>query len=173
MNLPVPTTRDVQPSAAGDQYLAFHSRDLALALPIAGIREIVEIGQITEVPRMPAAVRGVINLRGNVVSVLDLGARLQGERSAIQRRSCIVVMDLPLAGEVRPMGLLVDAVDAVFELEPEAIEPAPSFGARIDSDCIAGMARRGDGFTAILRAERLLDGALPAESAALVLTHDA
>ena len=180
MNLPVPaaaTALDVEP-ARGDQYLAFRARGLDLALPIAGVREIIEYGPLTEVPCMPPAVRGVINLRGNVVSVLDLGARLQGQRSEIQRRSCIVVMELPLAGETRPMGLLVDAVDAVFDLEADAIEPPPRFGARIDSGCIAGMARRGSGFTAILKPDQLLSADLlgattaGADSAPLALAHE-
>lgn len=180
MNLPVPAP--TQPLAAepsrGDQYLAFRSRGLDLALPIAGVREIIEYGPLTEVPRMPASVRGVINLRGNVVSVLDLGARLQGQRSEIQRRSCIVVMELPLAGELRPMGLLVDAVDAVFDLDAHAIEPPPSFGTRIDGDCIAGLARRGAGFTAILKPDQLLAADLvaaptsEADCAPLALGHE-
>ena len=149
--------------AGSEQFLSFRCMGMSLALPISRIREIIELGQVTAVPNMPAYVRGVINLRGNVVSVVDLAARLSGRVGEHGRRSCIVIIDLEAFGEMQRVGLLVDAVDAVLDIDLASIEPPPRFGAGLRSDGIAGMARREDGFTVILKAdqiigEELLDG---------------
>ena len=149
--------------AGTEQFLSFRCMGMSLALPISRIREIIELGQVTAVPNMPAYVRGVINLRGNVVSVVDLAARLSGHSADSGRRSCIVIVDLDVFGEMQRVGLLVDAVDAVLDIDLSSIEPPPRFGAGMRSEGIAGMARREGGFTVILKAdhligEELLDG---------------
>ena len=142
--------------AGSEQFLSFRCMGMSLALPISRIREIIELGQISVVPSMPAYVRGVINLRGNVVSVVDLAARFSGRRGDSSRRSCIVIIDLEVFGEMQRVGLLVDAVDAVLDIDAASIEAAPRFGAGIRSDGIAGMARIDGGFTVILKADQIL-----------------
>ena len=134
---------------ASRQYLTFTVAGEAYAFGIARIREIIEYGRLTPIPLMPAFVRGVINLRGSVVPVIDLSARLGRAPSTIGRRSCIVIVELPESdGERRELGLLVDAVSAVIDI-PE-IEPPPSFGARMRPDFILGMGKLDERFVVIL-----------------------
>jgi purine-binding chemotaxis protein CheW len=140
----------------GDQYLSFRCMGMSLALPISRIREIIEFGPLTAVPHMPDYVRGVINLRGNVVSVVDLAARFSGKRSEGGRRACIVIVDLDVYGDLQRVGLMVDSVDAVLDIDPATIEPPPRFGAGLRSEGIAGMARREEGFTVILKADQII-----------------
>lgn len=136
-------------SAESRQFLTFAAGSETLALGILHVREIIEYGRVTAVPMLPAFVRGVINLRGSVVPVIDLAARLGRAPATIGRRSCIVIVELPEAdGERRVLGLLVDAVSAVIDI-PE-IEPPPSFGARMRPDFILGMGKLGEHFVVIL-----------------------
>jgi purine-binding chemotaxis protein CheW len=115
-----------------------------LAVSIADVREILQVGRLTPMPRTPDFVRGVMNLRGAVVPVIDLGARLGGQMASIGRRSCIVVVEVPQADpELPPMvaGLLVDAVFEVLDRPDSAIEPAPELGNRIEPRYLAGITR--------------------------------
>jgi len=139
------------------QNLSFRCMNVALALPISRVREIIEYGHLTAVPMMPGYVRGVINLRGNVVPVVDLAARFGGQQTIIGKRTCIIILELPKQGESALVGLVVDAVDEVLDIGPEQIELPPSFGTSIRSDFIMGMARRDQGFLIILKVDKLLD----------------
>ena len=139
------------------QHLSFRCMKVALALPISRVREIIEYGHLTEVPMMPDYVRGLINLRGNVVPVVDLAARFGGALTQIGRRTCIIILELPNQGELALVGLVVDAVDEVLDIDPAQVEPPPSFGTAIRSDFIEGMARREEGFLILLRVDKLLD----------------
>ncbi|MDN6861062.1 chemotaxis protein CheW, partial [Pseudomonas sp. CAN2814] len=135
---------------AAVQHLSFRVRQARYALPIELVREIIEYGQVTGVPMMPSFIHGVINLRGNVVPVLDLAARFGMPLSVPDKRTCIVIIELPLAEAQQRIGLVVDAVDAVLDIEAGSIEPAPPFGAGIRTEFIAGMARNDAGCTIIL-----------------------
>lgn len=137
------------------QYLSFHSMQTAFAIPIDRVREIIEYGQITTVPLMPEYVKGVINLRGNVVPVIDLGCRFSGEKTNIGKRTCIIIMELPIGDTIQQAGLIVDAVDEVMDIESKQIEPPPEFGAGINTKFILGMARQEKGFLIIMKAEAL------------------
>ncbi|MGL4207670.1 MAG: chemotaxis protein CheW [Aeromonadaceae bacterium] len=139
------------------QNLSFHCMNVALALPISRVREIIEYGNLTTVPMMPSYVLGVINLRGNVVPVVDLSARFGAGATKLGKRTCIIILELPRSTESALVGLVVDAVDEVLDVEPGQIEPPPSFGTAIRSDFILGMARREQGFLIILRVDKLLD----------------
>ena len=139
------------------QNLSFHCMNVALALPINRVREIIEYGNLTAVPMMPSYVLGVINLRGNVVPVVDLSARFGAGPTAISKRTCIIILELPGCVESALVGLVVDAVDEVLDVDQGQIEPPPSFGTAIRSDFILGMARREHGFLIILRVDKLLD----------------
>ncbi|WP_263262749.1 chemotaxis protein CheW [Pseudomonas sp. RIT-PI-S] len=139
------------------QYLTFSLAGELYALAIHGIKEIIELTQMTVVPMMPDYVRGVINLRGAVVPVVDLAARFGQPPATAGRRSCIVILEV--AAEDGPplvFGLLVDAVSAVVDIPAAAIEPPPSFGSRIRVDFIAGMARIDDRFVIALNVDRVL-----------------
>jgi len=115
-----------------------------LAVSIADVREILQVGRLTPMPRTPAFVRGVMNLRGAVVPVIDLGARLGFAASEVGRRSCIVVVQVPQADANDPplvAGLLVDAVFEVLQREPSAIEPAPDLGTVVPQRFLHGITR--------------------------------
>ncbi|MEW6704450.1 MAG: chemotaxis protein CheW [Pseudomonadota bacterium] len=145
-------------AAAGQpqQYLTFVLAGEMLAMPIAPIKEIIEYGQVTRVPMMPEFIRGVINLRGAVVPVVDLASRFGGQPGQVGRRTCIVIVELRVEGEPLVLGVVVDAVNAVLEIGPESIEPPPAFGTRIRTDFIHGMGKVGGKFVVILDVERVL-----------------
>jgi purine-binding chemotaxis protein CheW len=138
------------------QYLTFRLGDESYALGLLSVKEIIEYGGVTQVPMMPPFVRGVINLRGRVVPVIDLAQRLRNETAAVTRRTCIVIVEVGPEDERLDMGVIVDAVSQVVEILPDAIEPGPSFGARLRADFIAGMGKQDDGFVIVLDIERVL-----------------
>lgn len=138
------------------QYLIFTLHDEALAIGILSIKEIIEYGSLTEVPMMPALVRGVINLRGAVVPVIDLTARFGRGRTEVGRRTCIVIVELEQGGERQDLGVIVDTVNEVIEIPRCDIEPPPAFGAMIHTDFIAGMGKVAGRFVVILDIERIL-----------------
>lgn len=120
------------------------------------VKEIIEYGHVTEVPMMPPSIRGVINLRGAVVPVVDLKARFGGGATQITRRTCIVIIELGEAGERQVIGIVVDTVSEVLEIPGADIEPPPLFGARIRSDFISGMGKVGGHFVILLDMGRVL-----------------
>lgn len=138
------------------QYLTFMLGGETFALGILGIKEIIEYGQLTEVPRMPGFIRGVINLRGAVVPVVDLGARFGKQATAIGKRTCIVIIEVKNDEDTQVVGVMVDAVNEVLEIPGSEIEPAPSFGAKIRADFIQGMGKVDGRFVIILEAGRVL-----------------
>lgn len=149
-------------AALPSQFLTFMLGDEQYAVGILHIKEIIEYGSLATVPMMPDCVRGVINLRGAVVPVMDLSARFGRGQSVIGKRSCIVIVEAGGAdGECKQvLGMLVDAVNAVVEIDAQEIEPAPSFGTRIRPDFIAGMGKLTDKnrgrFVILLDIERVL-----------------
>ncbi|KPA91746.1 MULTISPECIES: chemotaxis protein CheW [Pseudomonas] len=154
----VMTTRHTAIATDEDaQYLTFILGGEMFALGILGIKEIIEYGSLTVVPMMPAFVRGVINLRGAVVPVVDLSARFGRETSTITRRSCVIIIEARSEeGEPQDIGLLVDTVSAVQDIPADQIEPPPSFGARIRADFISGMAKVDGKFVIVLAVDKVL-----------------
>lgn len=138
------------------QYLTFMLSGETYAIGILGIKEIIEYGQLTEVPNMPNFIRGVINLRGAVVPVVDLAARFGKRETTVTRRTCIVIIEVDNAGETQVIGVLVDAVNEVLDIPATEIEPPPAFGAKIRSDFIRGMGKVEGKFVIILNADRVL-----------------
>ena len=138
------------------QYLTFLLGSEMFALGILTIKEIIEYRKPTEVPMMPASVRGVINLRGAVVPVVDLQARFGRPTSPVSRRSCIVILEVAQQGEHQVVGVVVDAVSEVLDIPAEDIEPAPAFGTRIRRDFIAGMGKVRERFVILLDAQQAL-----------------
>lgn len=138
------------------QHLSFRVRQATYALPIELVREIIEYSDVTPVPMMPAFIHGVINLRGNVVPVLDLAARFGFEPTVANKRTCVVIIELQQQEQNQRIGLVVDAVDAVLDIDPHQVVAPPPFGAGIRTDFIAGMARREQAFTLILNIAQVL-----------------
>ncbi len=133
------------------QCLVFALCGETFAIGIRSIKEIIEYGQLTEVPMMPALVRGVINLRGAVVPVVDLAVRFGRAPTRIARRTCIVIVEIEAEpGQPQTIGVIVDAVNEVLDIPAQDIEPPPSFGARIRSDFIEGMGKVGGRFVILL-----------------------
>jgi purine-binding chemotaxis protein CheW len=148
-----------QPSAETHerrQYLTFLLGQEVFAIGILVIKEIIEFGDLTPVPMMPVFVRGVINLRGSVVPVVDLAARFGRPPVQRTRRTCIVIVEVEDEGERQDVGLLVDAVNAVVEIADDQVEPPPAFGARIRTDFIQGMGKVDERFVIILNADKVL-----------------
>ena len=158
----------------------------ALAVPINDVREILEVGRLTALPRTPDFVRGVMNLRGAVVPVIDLAARLGQAPITIGRRSCVVVVEAGSPGDedraeaddpeadaasaAMVVGLLVDAVFEVFDTAAGAMEPVPALGTPIDAVFLRGMARARGEVIGVLALERVL---ATQELARLIANHRA
>lgn len=138
------------------QYLTFSLQGEMFALAILNVKEIIEFGSVTEIPMVPSFIRGVINLRGAVVPVIDLSCRFGGKPTGVARRTCIVIIEL-IDGDTRhDIGVMVDAVSEVLEIPPAEIEPPPAFGARIRTDFISGMGKINNKFVIILDVEKVL-----------------
>jgi purine-binding chemotaxis protein CheW len=138
------------------QYLTFMLSGETYAISILRIKEIIQYGQLTEVPRMPDFIRGVINLRGAVVPVIDLSARFGKQPTAIGRRNCIIIIEVAMGEETQSVGVMVDAVNAVLEIPASEIEPAPTFGTNIRADFIGGMGKINGKFVIILNIQHVL-----------------
>ncbi|MEF8700276.1 MAG: chemotaxis protein CheW [Candidatus Accumulibacter sp. UW20] len=137
-------------------YLAFRLSEEVYAIDILRIREILEYSLPTSVPMMPPAVRGVINLRGAVVPVIDLAVRFGHPATRVGKRTCIVIVEAAHAGAIQILGLMVDGVNSVMEIGADSIEQPPAFGTRVDTDFIAGMARVNGRFVILLDIARVL-----------------
>ena len=126
---------------APSQYLTFSLSGEMFGVGILNVKEIIEYGNLTEIPMMPNFIRGVINLRGAVVPVIDLSARFGGKTTEVGRRTCIVIVEVPDEDTRHDIGIIVDAVSEVLEIPGSEIEPPPSFGAKIRADFIFGMGK--------------------------------
>jgi purine-binding chemotaxis protein CheW len=158
---PVVNALTASPSGAEPgQYLTFTLAGEMYAIGILAIKEIIEYQNLTEVPMMPACVRGVINLRGAVVPVMDPLARFGRPSSEVSKRSCIVIVETEVENEGRPerqvIGVVVDAVSEVLEIAASDIEPAPAFGTRIRSDFIQGVGKVKGKFVILLDVNHML-----------------
>lgn len=147
-------TRDTEQDE--NQYLTFMLGGEMYAIAILNIKEIIEFGSLTTVPMMPAFIRGVINLRGSVVPVVDLSARFGKQGTSITRRTCIVIIEIRSEGELQDIGVMVDTVNEVLEIPSSEIEPAPAFGAKIRADFIQGMGKINGKFVIILDVNHVL-----------------
>jgi purine-binding chemotaxis protein CheW len=138
-----------------NQYLTFKLGLETYAFDVANAREIVECGCVTQIPKTPAWIRGVINLRGNVMPVLDMKLKFGMGRTEQAINTCVIVVESALEGEPFIVGVLADSVQEVFDLEDSHIERAPKFGARIATQYVRGMGRRGNELFIILDAEQI------------------
>ena len=143
------------------QFLTFALGEEVFAMDIRTVREIIQHGPMTTVPLMPSFVRGVINLRGAVVPVIDLHARFGRPPARVGKKTCIVIFDsvrqIDGQSERAELGLMVDAVSEVIEIAAAQIEPPPNFGTTVKRDFIRGMGKVANRFVIILEPDRAFD----------------
>lgn len=139
------------------QYLSFDLGDAVCAMDIRNVREIIQYGAITVVPQMPAFVRGVINLRGAVVPVIDLQVRFALPRATIGKKTCVIILDVSQEDGKVPLGLMVDAVSEVIDIAQDQTEAPPQFGTAIPPEFISAIARVEDRFIVLIDPARALD----------------
>ena len=142
--------------AEQNQYLTFLLGDEMFAIGILSIREIIEYGFVTDVPLTPPFIRGVLNLRGAVVPVVDLSVRFGRPARENTKRTCIVIVEIKSSKGSQEMGVVVDAVSEVLDISQENIEPPPEFGARIRTDFIKGMGKIDGKFVIVLDLDKVL-----------------
>lgn len=138
-----------------NQFLTFKLGPEVYALDVGNAREILEYGSVTRIPKTPEWIRGVINLRGAVVPVMDLKRKFGMGATERTTAACIIILEVPGDGDLTVMGVLADSVQEVFELDPKQIEPPPKFGARVSTEYLRGMGRRGDTLFIVLDPERV------------------
>jgi len=138
-----------------NQYLTFLLNEDVYGLRILVVKEIIEYAEITRVPMMPKFIPGVINLRGNVVPVVDLNSLFLDLKTNVTRKTCIIIVETDSADTKTDVGLLVDLVNEVIEIE--TIDPPPSFGSRLHTDYIEGIGKVEDKFIVILNMNSVLN----------------
>ena len=137
------------------QYLTFRLGDEVFATDVAKVREVLEFTTITKIPRTPEFMSGVINLRGNVVPVVDLRLCFEMSKTEKTVNTCIVVVEMLVDGESNVIGALADSVEEVIDLEPESIQLPPRIGTKIRTDFIKGMGKRDAQLIMILDIDRV------------------
>lgn len=137
------------------QYLTFTLAEETFALEISRVKEVLEYTTITRVPRTPDFMLGVINLRGNVVPVVDMRVKFGIEQAEKTVNTCIIITEVSIAGETTALGVLVDSVQEVLDIEEEKMEPPPRIGMGFNTDFIRAMGRRDSGFVIILDTDRI------------------
>jgi purine-binding chemotaxis protein CheW len=147
----------LRPEGDQNRFLTFTLGRDAFAMDIRSIKEVIQFAEITEVPLAPPAIRGVINLRGSVVPVIDLAVRFGWTPTQVARRTCVVIVELDQEGAQAVLGVVVDQVREVLEIPPQDIEPPPSFGGRLRTDFLLGVGKARGQFILLLAADRVLD----------------
>ena len=142
-------------SESTNQFLTFTLGEEVFALDIASVREVLEYTTITKVPRTPEYIRGVINLRGRAVPVVDVRLKFGMEATERTVNTCIIIVEVRLGGEETVLGALADSVKEVMDIEPKDIEPAPRMGTSIKADFIRGIGKQNDDFIILLDTDKV------------------
>jgi purine-binding chemotaxis protein CheW len=143
-------------SKAAGKYLTFILGDGAYGIPILKVREIIRLLDITPIPRMPEYVRGVINLRGKIVPVIDLRMKFGLPNTSTTNRTCIIVTLVNIGSSIKLMGLIVDALEEVYQINAEDLAPAPDFGKGTFSGHIQNMAKIKGQLKALLNLDEIV-----------------
>jgi purine-binding chemotaxis protein CheW len=146
---------ETQVTSSASQYLTFKLDQELFAVDISKVREVLEFTSMTKVPRTPDFMRGVINLRGNVVPVVDMRLKLGLTMTEKTVDTCVVISEVSVDGETTVLGALVDSVQEVIDLDASHVAPPPHMGSRIDNSVIRGMGKREDQFIMILDLDRV------------------
>ena len=145
------STTDLQ-----NEYLTFQLAQEVLAIHIKNVKEIIEHSECTAIPSVPDFFRGILDLRGRAIPVIDLNVRFNHTPIVVSKRTCIIIVELEIDGQTREMGLMIDAVKEVVELPKSQIEPVPSFGHRINTQFMEGIAKINQKFVVILDLNHVL-----------------
>jgi len=151
------------------QYLTYKLADEVFAFDIAKVREVLDFTAITKVPRTPDFMRGVINLRGSVVPVVDMKLKFGMPMTERNVNTCVIIVEVNVDGSTTVLGALADSVQEVIDLEPEHIEPAPRIGSAVYHDFVLGMGKRDNRFVMILDLDKVFSAR---EIAAAQATRD-
>jgi purine-binding chemotaxis protein CheW len=154
-----------QRSVAG-KYLTFALAQEEYGVPVLKVREIIKMMDITGVPQVPEHVKGVINLRGKVIPIVDLRLKFGLPRAEYSDRACIIVVEVDVAGRRLMLGVIVDHVSEVLNIASEEIEPLPEIGQRIDGDYLRGVAKIKGTVKLLLELDKVLSGDTPLSRAA-------
>lgn len=138
-----------------NQYLTFKLSGEVFGLPIGKVREVLDFTTVTRVPQTPEYMRGVINLRGNVVPVMDLRLKFGMQQTEKTVNTCIIIAEIEMEGEITVLGALADSVQEVLDLEPDQIEAPPKIGTRLNIDFIQGMGKQGEQFIILLNTDKI------------------
>lgn len=162
-------TTATKEAAEQAQYLTFLLANEEYAIGILKVREIIEYDTVTTVPKTPKWIRGVINLRGIVVPVVDMRIKFGMEDCPVTRTTCILIVEGDWDGQATLMGVIADAVSQVMDISPESVQEVPSFGTRVKVDYLQGMAQLGKKFVLLLDIDKVLsaDEALDLTEAAI------
>jgi len=145
----------VQEISETTQYLSFHLDEEEFSLEISRVREVLDFTRITKVPQSPPFMRGVINLRGSVVPVVDLKDKFGIGKTEKTVNTRIIICEIDVDGDMTTIGALADSVHEVMEIEPEHIEPAPRIGTRLNTEFLKGMGKRDEEFIMILDIDKI------------------
>ena len=132
------------------EYLSFQLAEELFALDIGRVREVIEFTSVTKVPRMPVYMRGIINLRGGVVPVIDMRQKFGMGETQKDINTCVIILEVRVGENLVVLGAMADAVDEVFDLTPEQIEPAPRIGTHLNTRFLKGMGKKGEEFILLL-----------------------
>jgi purine-binding chemotaxis protein CheW len=138
-----------------NQYLTFKLQDEVFAFDISTVREVLDFTAITKVPRTPDFMRGVINLRGSVVPVIDLRLKFGLSMTEKTVSTCVIIVEVKISDEPVILGVLADSVQEVMDLDRDHIEPAPRIGTHLKTDFIKGMGKRDDRFVMLLNIDKV------------------
>lgn len=155
---------DLTDSMSCSQFLTFTLAEELFALHIVKVREVLDFTTATKVPNTPRYLRGVINLRGNVLPVVDMRLKLGLQPAAETVNSCIIIVEVEMEGDTVLVGIVADAVQEVLDLEPQDIEPPPRIGTKLDTEFIVGIGKHNEQFLMILH----IDAVLAAEASLVV-----
>lgn len=136
-------------------YLTFTLDDELFAVEVSKVREVLDYTEITKIPKTPEFMRGVINLRGSVVPVIDLRLKFGMTKTEVKVNTCIIVLEVNMEGDTVILGALADSVQEVFDLEPDQIEPAPKFGTKFKEEFLKGMGKKDEKFIIILDIDKV------------------
>ncbi|MCK4910936.1 MAG: chemotaxis protein CheW [Thermodesulfovibrionales bacterium] len=151
------------------QYLSFELDDEVFAIDITKVREVLEFVSVTKIPQTPDFMRGVINLRGGVVPVVDMKQKFGTGETEKKINTCVIITEVQLDDEPVVLGVMADSVDEVFSLDSEQIEPAPRIGTQLNTEFLMGMGKKDDKFVLILDIDRVFSAD---ELERVVTTHN-
>lgn len=142
----------------GGKYLTFTLGHEGYGIAIQKVKEIIGMMDITKIPKTPAFIKGVINLRGKIIPIMDLRLKFDMEEKNYTERTCIIVVDVLVGNDRRQMGVAVDAVSEVVNMQASEIEPPPEYGMHTDTEFLVGLGKVKGKVITILDIEKVLEG---------------